>query len=300
MDRIRPFDAQRLMSIAKILGETTSGLTGPEIGYLLQDSRIEDVDPANTKWKRLFNAFVNNQNAKKYGNHIVMFITRALNPVSYTGKPAVFNARREQLNAVLLFCGMSVGDDGKMHRVTPATNLGDALARASRLHAALESRQVHDDVLTLCRAELLQSNYFHAVFEALKSIAAKIRLMSGLAVLSSEQAKHLTQAEFVYREPETRMTVRVQTCDNCGHLEFFHFPMGDVPRAWKSQAATRDGGDPRVGVSLRRPAQRYHYNSCGFRLGIRTRVTAQTALVATASTESSTPLEPSCLEFVVN
>jgi uncharacterized protein (TIGR02391 family) len=189
--RVDPVQEGAYLVLQERKEQTTSGLTGPEIGYLLQDARIEDVDPANTKSKRLFNAFVTNQNAKGYGNHIVMFITRALNPVSYTGRPAVFNARREELNAVLLFCGMSVGDDGKMHRVTPATNLGDALARASRLHAALESRQVHDDVLTFCRAELLQSNYFHAVFEALKSIAAKIRSMSGLA---SDGAELVQQA----------------------------------------------------------------------------------------------------------
>jgi uncharacterized protein (TIGR02391 family) len=35
-------------------------------------------------------------------------------------------------------------------------------------------------VLRFCRAELLQKNYFHAVFEAMKSIAAKIRHLSGL------------------------------------------------------------------------------------------------------------------------
>jgi uncharacterized protein (TIGR02391 family) len=34
--------------------------------------------------------------------------------------------------------------------------------------------------LTFCRAELLKENYFHAVFEAMKSIAAKIRNVSGL------------------------------------------------------------------------------------------------------------------------
>ena len=36
------------------------------------------------------------------------------------------------------------------------------------------------DVLTFCRAELLQENYFHAVFEATKSVAKKIRQRTGL------------------------------------------------------------------------------------------------------------------------
>jgi uncharacterized protein (TIGR02391 family) len=48
------------------------------------------------------------------------------------------------------------------------------------LHDALSSRSVHEDVLRFCKAELLDENYFHAVFEAMKSIAAKIRDLSGL------------------------------------------------------------------------------------------------------------------------
>ena len=35
-------------------------------------------------------------------------------------------------------------------------------------------------MLKFCKAELLQENYFHAVFEAMKSITAKIRSLSGL------------------------------------------------------------------------------------------------------------------------
>jgi uncharacterized protein (TIGR02391 family) len=180
MDRVPTFNPQQLTAIAKILGETGGGLTGTQIGYLLQDARIPDVSSDITKWKRLFNAFVEEQNTKQYGNHVLMFINRAMNPVQYTDAPAVFDARREQLNAVLAFCGMTVGDDGKVRRATHAANLPDALARANRLYATLKGREVHDDVLVFCKAELLQNNYFHAVFEAMKSIASKIRSMSGL------------------------------------------------------------------------------------------------------------------------
>ena len=46
--------------------------------------------------------------------------------------------------------------------------------------AQLRGRNVHPDVLAFCRAELLQMNYFHAVFEATKSVADKIRARTGL------------------------------------------------------------------------------------------------------------------------
>jgi len=133
-----------------------------------------------TKWKRLFNALVGFQNQRQFGNHVIVFVTRAMNPVQYTSRPHVFATRRDQLNTVLAFSGMHLGEDGKVRWSRRSTELSDALERASRLHASLVSRQVHSDVLVFCQAELLQENYFHAVFEALKSIAEKVRRLSNL------------------------------------------------------------------------------------------------------------------------
>jgi uncharacterized protein (TIGR02391 family) len=109
-----------------------------------------------------------------------MFINRAMNPMQYTANQELFESRRDELNVVLAFCGLTVGDDGKVRRATIAHNLDDAKERARRLHNALANRKVHEDVLKFCKAELLDDNYFHAVFEAMKNIAAKIRTLSGL------------------------------------------------------------------------------------------------------------------------
>jgi uncharacterized protein (TIGR02391 family) len=191
MEKVPIFDAQHLTSIAKILADTEDGLTGSQIGYLLQDCEIPDIASDQTKWKRLFNAFIEFQNRRQFGNHVVVFVNKAMNPVQYTSSPQVFAIRRDQLNTVLSFSGLSVGEDGKVRWVRRATGLDEALQRASRLHAALVSRGVHADVLEFCKAELLQENYFHAVFEAMKSIAAKIRRVSGL---TSDGADLVNQA----------------------------------------------------------------------------------------------------------
>jgi uncharacterized protein (TIGR02391 family) len=173
------FDAQRLEAIARVLADTDSGLTGSQIGYLLADSKIPDVDPTNTKWKRLFNAFIEFQNQHQVGNHVVVFITRAMSPASYTERPHDFKLRQDRLNTVLSFCGLYVGDNGKVRKASAATTLDEAAKRASRLRAALLQRNVHDDVLAFCNKELLEENYFHAVFEAMKSVTAKLRRLSG-------------------------------------------------------------------------------------------------------------------------
>ena len=174
------FAQQHLEQIARILGNTDTGLTGSEIGHALASCQIKDVDPSNAKWKRLHNAFVAFQNDHQVGNHVIMFIHHVMNPASYTDMPNVFTARRERLNRVLAFSGMELGEGGRLRLVSKAENLDDALQRAARLKTILEQRKVHSKVLEHCRAEVLQENYFHAVFEAMKSITVRIRMLSGL------------------------------------------------------------------------------------------------------------------------
>lgn len=180
MGTIASFSSQQIEAIARVLADTNDGLTGSEIAFILGDAGIPDVDATNTKWKRLYTAVATIQNDKGVGNHLLMVVTRAMNPVRYTNQPAQFERRRQSLNAVLFLAGFELGSDGQIRRVLPAKSLDEALHRANRLSSALMNRGVHDDVLLYCRAELLEQNYFHAVFEATKSIAAKVRSLSGL------------------------------------------------------------------------------------------------------------------------
>jgi uncharacterized protein (TIGR02391 family) len=178
--RIALFSAQQLTAIAKIFADTGAGLTGTQIGHLVESAGMEDVSPDVANWQRLFNAFVNSQVTWQYGNHVVMFITRAMDPAEYNGNLGVFIDRRQKLNVVLSFCGMELCSDGRMRPVQQAKDLDEAQTMASRLHAALVGRAAHGEVLTFCRAELLRDNYFHAVLEAIKGITSRIRTLSGL------------------------------------------------------------------------------------------------------------------------
>ena len=190
MKTVPPLRAEDLEAIAKVLGDTTMGLTGPEIGHTLAKCGIADVDPSNSKWKRLYNALVEEQNKKEYGNHVAAFIQKAMNPVRWTGKGEQFEMLRSRVNTALAFSGLELKDDGRLHRTSRARTLSEAEKRADRLRTELESRAVHPDVLKFCRAELLQENYFHAVLEATKSVASKIRTLSGLQNDGAELATH--------------------------------------------------------------------------------------------------------------
>lgn len=179
-NRITPFSSQDLEAVSRVLADTARGLSGSQIGWLLQEIRVEDVDPGNTKWKRLYNALAAAQNKHQVGNHLIQFINAAMNPVSYARDRESFIWRRDELNVVLAFSGFYVRDDGKVGHANRAATLDAALARAGKLKSALENRSVHEEVYKYCRSELLDENYFHAVFEATKGVAQRIRDLSGL------------------------------------------------------------------------------------------------------------------------
>jgi len=189
--RIAPFSSQHLEAACRVLADTERGLSGTQIEHLLQEIEITDISPGMTKWKRLFNALAAAQNKHQVGNHLIMFINRAMDPVNYVRDPETFAWRRNELNVVLAFPGFYVREDGKVGRVNKATTLDAARARAGRLKATLESRTVHAQVLNCCRDELLDENYFHAIFEATKGVAQRIRELSGL---SNDGADLITKA----------------------------------------------------------------------------------------------------------
>ena len=64
--------------------------------------------------------------------------------------------------------------------VERANTLSEARRRAVELRADLTGRGVHPDVLKFCKEELLADDYFHAVLEAVKSVAEKLRERTGL------------------------------------------------------------------------------------------------------------------------
>jgi uncharacterized protein (TIGR02391 family) len=173
------FTQPQLEAIAGALGETDTGLTNAEIEFLFRAAKL--VGPgAMTKRIRLYNAFAECQNRKKNRTNVLEFIRVAMNPARYSREPHRFEPIRMNLNRALAFAGLVVTDAGKLEKAEAATTLPEADRRARDLRTDLERRNVHADVLVFCRAELLVEDYFHAAQEAVKSVADKIRLQTGL------------------------------------------------------------------------------------------------------------------------
>ena len=169
-----PFTAAAVQQICQVLAEAVTGSEIPNLIVPL-NAPEEPGEEINTKWKRLFNAAVAAQNRQHDGRPLVRLILAVMNPVRFQSQ-VDFDDRRIKVNEKLLFSGLQVREDGKVVRVAQAaTTVAEVQQRADDLRAELTRRDVHPDVLRFCRVELLQQNYFHAVLEASKSVADKLR-----------------------------------------------------------------------------------------------------------------------------
>lgn len=174
------FTQSQLQSICDALGHTNLGLTGSEIRYFLSICRIADPDPTTTKKYRLFNALAGWQNKNSSPIGINAFIRKSMKPELYIKDPERYDLMRLNLNKALLFSGLSLKANGELVTAKQVNTLSEAQQRATQLRETLITREVHPDILSFCKEELVVDNYFHAVLEAAKSVSDKIRAKTGL------------------------------------------------------------------------------------------------------------------------
>lgn len=183
MSTVPCFDDMQLEEICKVLGDSA---TGSEISMMLRQMNIQDGDQTGTKWRRLREIFDGTQRRDKNANLLVAFMYKTMNPVRFTTRHETFSDLRHRLNHVLIFCGYQMEANGKLRILKAAQTLDEAAERADKLRNELRRRGVHADVLKFCRSELVANNYFHAVLEATKSVADKIRQRAGLSTDGSQ------------------------------------------------------------------------------------------------------------------
>lgn len=177
MNTVPSFPEGQIEALARLLGECGSGT---DITRVLNDRGLADESGESTKWRRLYWVFLQSQRQHQCANRVLDFIASFLIPARFVGRHNEFERQREELNAVLAFSGLEYGPDGQFRRRVAAQTLEEAESRLSTIRAKFRDRRMHSEVLKYCRAELLQDNYFHAVFEAAKGLAQRIRDLSGV------------------------------------------------------------------------------------------------------------------------
>ncbi len=171
------FSPAQVEQLARVLGDCG---TGGDIDYAFASINIVDQSRESTKWRRLRWAFDESLRRNRNANEVLKFIEVYLDPVRFAGRAEQFDDHREAINTVLAFSGLVYEADGKFHRRQVARTLTQAENRSRRIKSRLSSRRVHPQVSKYCDAELMQDNYFHAVFEASKGLLKRIQEQSGI------------------------------------------------------------------------------------------------------------------------
>jgi len=177
MSAVPSFSEGQIEALAQLLGECG---TGSDITRVLHDRSLEDQSGQSTKWRRLYWVFLESQRQYGCANRVMDFIQAFLTPARFVGRSEEFEAHRQQLNTILAFSGLEYGADGKFRKRDAARTLDEAERRVRTIRSKFQGRRIHPEVLKYCRTELMQDNYFHAVFEATKGLAQRIREVSGI------------------------------------------------------------------------------------------------------------------------
>ena len=177
VSRVDPLSQGQIERLAQLLGDCG---TGGEITGFLDKCGLTDNSGHSTKWRRLNWVFADIQRRDRCANRILAFVQSFLAPVRFVGKSEDYEDYRGQLNSLLAFSGLEFGDDGQFRRRQAARTVAEAERRLKTIEQKFRGRRMHPEVTKYCRTELMQDNYFHAVFEATKGLAQRIRDKAGV------------------------------------------------------------------------------------------------------------------------
>jgi uncharacterized protein (TIGR02391 family) len=135
-----------------------------------------------------------------------------------------------------------------MGRTQQARTLDEVAVLAGRLRGSMQRRGVHKEVLAYCEVEILRRSIFHAVFEATKGLASRLRTMTGSELDGAE----LVDACFNRSDPVIRINAYTSKSDTSEHSGFanllrgvfgtFRNPVAHTPRiGWNLSEGGRSG-----------------------------------------------------------
>ena len=88
----------QIEQIARVMGDTTNGFTGSEIGHHLAQCHMEDPDQGLTKWKRLHNAFCLAVNSSGSTDSILRFLKYCMEPAQGLNYPERYKRIHQNVN----------------------------------------------------------------------------------------------------------------------------------------------------------------------------------------------------------
>lgn len=197
---VHAFSAGTIEAVAKAIGELYSG---SELTRILASTKLPDpLGERVTKWKRLAAAMQDQQFKQRDGRPILALIIAAMAPDRTLDRRAAAGVTRDELNQILSLSGFLVRDDGRVGRTSRAATDAEAASRSTRLRTHLKERGAHAEVVRHCRPELLKTDYYEAVFEAVKGLGTRLREKAGV----DQDGRSLVQATLQGKSPRIRLT----------------------------------------------------------------------------------------------
>lgn len=178
----------QIEGIARALGACG---TGSEISRVLASQGLRDHSGESTKWRRLDYVFRELQRNDKCANRVLDFIKSFLTPTRFVKDKSAFEEHLHTVNEYLAFSGVELRPNGDLARRAAARTLDEAERRVRRIRQKFRDRTLHPEVLKYCRKELMEDNYFHAVFEATKGLAQRMREMTGAKMDGAALVDHV-------------------------------------------------------------------------------------------------------------
>ena len=172
MNKISELSIGTIEFLSRLIGDCA---TGTEITNILNAKDIKDNSGESTKWKRLYSIFIELQKKDKCANRVLDLVQKILDPARFTNRVNDFTMYRQELNKILALSGLEYGTNGQFRHCEKAQTLDEAEKRVQTIRSKFQGRKIHSEVLKYCQAELMQDNLFHAVFEATKGLAERIR-----------------------------------------------------------------------------------------------------------------------------
>jgi uncharacterized protein (TIGR02391 family) len=168
------FDDISLRNISDIVSEM---LTHNKITEQLESANISQSGGTN-KTDRIFCALKKRQEQDDCGNNVLAFISKLLSPKRYTDE-ADFEKDRTRINEKLMYEGIEINKEGQPKVVDKAKTISEAKERSKKIKEKVHGMSVHQEIIPYCEEEWLKENYFHAILEITKSVAERLRQLSG-------------------------------------------------------------------------------------------------------------------------
>lgn len=139
--------------------DTNNGLSGSDIERVLSDGGINDPSPTATKKHCLFEALNQKQSGDNRANYVFLFIKEVMSPVRYRNDTEAYLRIAIQINEVLLFAGVMIGEDGNLIQARAATTISEAQERAGRLRRKLPKEMF----IRMC-SDCAKGTFFEKIF----------------------------------------------------------------------------------------------------------------------------------------